>query len=530
MMQPDVLIREQLLRVLAGRRVIVLCGRADDAGAWQRLLGHERPDRCLTIALDTAAQGHPERRTAGATGHLAWHHNVISGLDGSGWLSRAADAFDQDRKAALLLPDPLDPPAAGTRLRIGRRHAAYRLLEDKTTVDTVWDLIAVPRATSIVADLDTDLAALGSLVDRGSGVVCSMQSAGTSRAGADGVTWWRSGDAPRTSAGQQGGNGRVRLMPLIEGLPVRLHGLVLPTSVVGFRPMEVVALPRTGHGTFLCAGAVSTLDGTYDLAGQTECIGEALRTRFSYVGAFAVDGILTGNGFVPTDLNPRLTSAMEDSTPDLRVLLHAANLLVREGIDPGRELVCFLAEEIFSRRAQYTIYGAATRAHASAASCAGVRWDGGTIVAVRDGESAGHLFLTPSVRGWQLTARLSVDQFPANGPLGPLAVEVFRFCDRVWGTDFGELTAPFGLHSFETSAIRGLTYHGGQATGSSPRGNESASGLPGAELPRHRADLSIMRGPDAAPAVRSGPTTAAQGERVSGTASGAVARQAGGAG
>jgi len=526
--QPDDVIRMQLLRVLDNRRAIVLCGREDDAAAWHRLLSDGRPDRCLAIALDTAVRAQPDSTVEGATGHLAWQHEVIGGLDGSGWLPQAVDAFDPDRAAALLLPDPLDPPTTGMRPRIGRRHASYRLLEDKTAVDTVWDLLGVPRAPSIVADLDTDVRVLGNLVDRGSGVVCSMQSAGTSQAGADGVTWWRSGDAPRIAAGPREDDRRVRLMPLIEGLPIRLHGFVLPTSVVGFRPMEVVALPRPERGTFLCAGVVSTLDEAPDLAAQTERIGEALRTRVGYLGAFAVDGILTRNGIVPTDLNPRLTSAMEDSPPDLRVLLHAANLLMREGVDPGRDLVCFLAKEISGWRAQYTIYGAATRARASAPCFAGVRWDGGTLVVAHDDEFEGYLTLKPSMRGWQVTARFSADQLPAKGPLGPIAVEAFRLCDRVWGTDFGELAAPFGLHSLEIPAGREPTHHGRQAA-ESARGNEIASRLLMAELPRYRADHSVVHA-DTPTAAHREPTGDAQEERVGGTASDAVARQAGGTG
>ena len=459
-MQPDLLIRDHLQRFLAGRSVIVLCGREDDASAWQRLLGRERADRCLTIALDAAARGQHNRLAAGATGHLAWQHDVIAGLNGSGWLARAANAYDPDRRAALLLPDPLDPPEAGTRSRIGRRHAAWRLLEDKTAVDTVWDMLGVPRAPSIVTDLATDLQALGDLVDVGSGVVCSLQSDGTPKAGADGVCWWRSGEPPRIATGQLAGRARLRLMPLIEGQPIRLHGLVLPRSIVAFPPMEVVALPRTEHGTFLCAGAVSMLDDVIDLTRQTEHIGNALRGQLGYLGAFSADGIRSDSGFIPTDLNPRLTSAIEDSPSHLRVLLQATNLLVREGIDPGPDLAELLSTGIFDRRSEHTIYGATIRAPEGVECNVDVRWDGEGLVALRGGEPAGHLTLAPSPRGWQLTARLAVDHLPVTGPLGPLAVEVFRFSDRIWGTDFGELAPPFGLRSYRTPAVRGPTKGG----------------------------------------------------------------------
>jgi len=494
--QPDELIRDHLQRVLAGRSVIVLCGREDDAVAWQRLLG-ERPDRCLTIALDAAARRHCDHRAAGATGHLAWHHDIIAGLDGSGWLSQAADAFDPDRGAALVLPDPLDPPAAGTRSRIGRRPSGWRLLEDKTLVDTVWDLLAVHRAPSIVADVTdiaADVEALGALVDQGAGVVCSSQSAGTPMAGADGVCWWRRGQPPRLPNRQLAGRVRVRLMPLFEGLPVRLHGLVMPTSVVGFQPMEVVALPRTEHGTFLCAGAVPTLEESEALTRRTERIGVALRRQLGYLGAFSVDGVITEDGFMPTDLNARLTSAIEDRPSDLRVLLQATNLLVREGVEPGSDVVRKLSDMIFTRKAKHTVYGAAATSSVDAPCSVDVRWSGDDFVTAHDGEADGTLTLSPSLRGWQLTARLVVDRLPTGGPMGPLAVELFRFCDRNWGTDFGELEPPFGNAALQTHAARAPTTAGGVA-GAGPASlspgdcNDVAESL---RNPQPRAALEVL--------------------------------------
>jgi hypothetical protein len=88
-------------------RIIVVCGRADDAWAWRDLLG---PARCLALPLDDPPPEVRTRTLRGASDHLAWQHRAIAGLDGSGWLARPADAFDPDRSAALILPDPLDPP------------------------------------------------------------------------------------------------------------------------------------------------------------------------------------------------------------------------------------------------------------------------------------------------------------------------------------------------------------------------------------------------------------------------------------
>lgn len=206
--------------------------------------------------------------------------------------------------------------------------------------------------------------------------------------------------------------------------------------------MELVTLPRPARGTFLCAGAVPILDDTAEFAEQTDRIGASLRERLGYRGGFSVDGILTVNGFIPTDFNARLTSAMEAAPPDRRVLLHAVNLLARAGIEPDISAVERLAEETFTAGTTCTIFGAATRANEHVPPETSIRWVGDRLVADPLGAD-GTLVISPSPRGWLLTATLVSDQLPAGGRVGPWAPEVFRLSDEVLGTDFGNLAPPF---------------------------------------------------------------------------------------
>ncbi|MFY1637117.1 hypothetical protein ACN27F_28220 [Solwaraspora sp. WMMB335] len=426
-------------QLLPDGKVIVVCGRADDAAAWQDLLG---PARCLALALDDAPPETRRRTLPGASSHLAWQHHAIGGLDGSGWLAGPADAFDPDNTATLVLPDPLDPPHAGVRKRIGVRQPAWRLFEDKTVVDTLWDVAGVPRAPSVISDGTADLATLGAIVDQGTGVVCSCQPIGAGpSAGGDGIWWWRDRPPPATIPTAKPRAWRVRLMPLLEGVPVRLHGLALATMVIPFPPMELVTLPRPGQGTFLCAGAVPVLGDAAELVAQTERIGEALHERLGYRGGFSVDGILTASGLIPTDLNARLTSAMEAAPSARRVLLHAVNLLARDGIEPDLSVVEQLVAQIFTAGATCTIFGAATETDEKAPRKAAVRWDGDRLVSDPSGAD-GALVVTPSPRGWLLTATLATARLPGGGRVGPLAPEVFRISDEVLGTDFGNLAPP----------------------------------------------------------------------------------------
>jgi hypothetical protein len=218
-------------------------------------------------------------------------------------------------------------------------------------------------------------------------------------------------------------------MPLLDGLPVRLHGLALTDRVVCFPPMEIVTLLRPEQGTFLCAGTVSTIGPDRDLIATTDRIGEGLRTRYGYRGAFSADGILTTHGFRPTDLNARVTSAIEPVPPEIRVRLHAANLLARDGFAPTPDEVDAVVTDAFDQRDRYTIYAATTQLADHAPHLLHVRWHGSKLVAT-DAPADGELTVTQTLRGWQLTVNLLVDRLPAAEALGSLAPEVFGFGDH----------------------------------------------------------------------------------------------------
>lgn len=430
---------ERLDQVLDGAQLIVVCGRSDDASAWSDAFGSRR---CLVLSLDEAASKATRPLPPNESGRLAFHHDALAGLDGTGWLSDAADTFDPHQRAALILPDPLDPPRAGSRRRLGERLRMWQLCEDKAVVDVIWDRLGVPRPRSVIADGAQNLAALGSLVDAEHGVVCAVQRIGAPpTGGAEGIWWWQR-TYPSIAADLRH---RVKVMPLLPGIPVRLHGMVFADVAVAFPPMEIVTLPRTSSGTFLCCGAVGVLPDSAPLRALTERIGEGLSSVLGYRGAFSVDGILSGADFQPTDLNTRLTSAMEAAPADVRIQLQAANVLAREGAClVEASWIDSLADQAFDERA-VTVYGASPVAKAGSLELA-VRWEGTELRQVGHLEEAdGWLNLAPSLRGWTLTARLLRHRLPTSRHAGVHAPAIFRFADRVLGTDFGPLAMPFGM-------------------------------------------------------------------------------------
>ncbi|GAB2814256.1 hypothetical protein GCM10022221_10110 [Actinocorallia aurea] len=429
-------IADGLAEVSEGRPVIVLSARDVDASHWEELLTDAGSER-LVISLEKETQAH--RRVSGPTSHIALHHETIARLTLG---PSPLDDFDPSGRAVLIVPDPLNPPLTGSRPRLGPRLPAWALVEDKMLVDPLWDLAGITRAVSVTSDLGPDLASLAAAVDEGGGIVASCQRRGHGpRSGAEGIWWWR-GPTPPQGIPATDADLRVRLMPLLEGLPCRIHGMVTASEVSVFPPLELLSLPRPSTGTFLWAGAVplsSALRPPW-LEGIARRIGLFLRDRFGYRGPFASDGVLTADGYRPTELTTRLTSAFESAPARLRVLLHAATVLARREV-PLPDLTGLAIEALASETVD--VFGSSTDA-----GCApfdqDITWDGIRCVPA-DADPQGSVVLRPWIRGWQLRASLKVRHLPEGVPIGLLAPSVFRMADERFGTAFGTVTPPFGL-------------------------------------------------------------------------------------
>jgi hypothetical protein len=418
-----------LARHLDETKIVVLCGRDDDATAWADAL---RQNRCLAIGLDAVVLRQQ------ANGQVAQRHNeIISNLD-SHPIAHLINEFDPSGTAVVLAPDPMDASHAGRRRLVGHRQPAWRLFEDKTLTDAIWDAVGIPRPPAVIADTCLCPTAL---VDQGLGVVTAVQNRSDTPTGhAEGLRWWPPGRQPEVRLEQ---GCRVKMTPLMAGSSVRLHGMVTSEEIVVFRTMEILTLPRTSDGTFLCCGTAPMPASDPSLDALCERIGTGLRTLLGFRGAFSADGIMTAAGFRPTDLNTRLTSAMEPAQPTVRVQMQAANILARLDLGVRSSTLTELAEEAFVRNA-VTVYAAANRVRAGAPRQVSVRWCGTTLRISEHSDAHGSLQIVPSLRGWTLTARFTPEQMPDGSELRPLVLPVLRLSDEVLGTDFQDVCAPAG--------------------------------------------------------------------------------------
>jgi len=246
----------------------------------------------------------------------------------------ALDRFDPEREARVIGPLFSDGRPVGGRRVYGARPAAWQALEDKVSIDPFWDAAGIARAPSgsVAADLAT-LNEASAELERGAGTVWAGDDREGFNGAAWGVRWVRTAEqAAEAAAFFAARCDRVRVMPFLEGIPCSIHGIVLPDRVLALRPCEMVVFRQPGQATFHYAQAATFWDpppaDREAMRVLARKAGNRLREQVGYRGVFTVDGVMTEDGFLPTELNPRYGAAlmiMARGLPELPIyLLHLA--------------------------------------------------------------------------------------------------------------------------------------------------------------------------------------------------------------
>ena len=252
----------------------------------------------------------------------------------------AVEAFDPDGAALCLLsPFALVDLYLG-RESLGGRPQSFWALEDKSLNDALWDAAGVERSPARVVDADpVDVRAAAHDIDAGAGTVWSADASQGMNGGGDRVRWVVTDDDARTAlTALLPVSARIRVQPFLEGVPCSIHGFVLPDGVAVFRPVELVVLRSISPRRFIYAGISTCWDPSSpdrdEMREVARRVGQHLQTEYAYRGGFSVDGVLTSDGFRPTELNPRFAgglSTIAKSVPELPLdLLHMATI---RGID-----------------------------------------------------------------------------------------------------------------------------------------------------------------------------------------------------
>lgn len=244
------------------------------------------------------------------------------------------DAWDPGGTAKVL--GPLwdnDQPIHG-RSVFGARWPQWQALEDKMICDALWDAVGIPRAPAHILPVYQDaLQNSHQQLDQGLGTVWAGDNKEGWHGGAEYLRWVRSMDQISGAFPFfRSRCDRVRVQAFMEGIPCSIHGMVFPDQVIAFRPCEMLVFRTPNSNRLTYGGAATSWDPpTADretMRAAAIRVGAHLRHQYGYRGVFTIDGIMTKDGFLPTELNPRFGAAiarMLAALPELPLyLLHRA--------------------------------------------------------------------------------------------------------------------------------------------------------------------------------------------------------------
>lgn len=348
-----------------------------------------------------------------------------------------------------------DVPHVGGRRRYGRRDPRWAALEDKACVDEFWDRCGIARAPSSVVSSEPDaLRCASEQLDQGQGTVWSGDASRFIHGGGTGTRWVRSSDqVSQTATAFAKEYGRVRVMPFLEGIPCSIHGIVFGDELAILRPVEMVILRRPRESEFVYAGYDSFWEPApadwQAMRSIARRVGEHLRDLLGYRGPYTIDGVLTVDGFLPTELNPRFGGAMNlysRALPDLPLepLMWAA--IEGERLDFRAEEFEALLLDSQKRQAgagSHTVlpgpspFGGETKSFALASSDnlsnSGELSDSGTFRLSEEGPSSGTLTVGQSTSGTFLRFVPDPILTPRGPSLAPVVLSAFACAERELG-------------------------------------------------------------------------------------------------
>jgi hypothetical protein len=341
---------ERLGRLYAGRPVVVgpgiLAGFTGTV-SFLRELGCEvlalsteqgagpvpRADECVVvdIAVPRADSVTDELR---ALDHLA-HHLPDEAV-------AAIEAFDPGRRAlwhaSQFVTD--DEPILGRQI-VNGRPAAFMAMEDKILAEEIWKAAGVPTVPSSVVPVEpTALASATETLRSELGAVWSGDARDGFNGGGNYVRWVADDADQAEAAGFfRTRCDRVRVMPFLDGVPCSIHGIVLPDGTAAFRPVEI-AIVRDVPGRRFVYGGLSTYWDPAPADRETmrdaaRRVGEHLRAAYGYRGAFGIDGVMTRDGFRPTELNTRVSAGLTTASAVARELFGLVQTHLVLGLDTG---------------------------------------------------------------------------------------------------------------------------------------------------------------------------------------------------
>lgn len=355
---------------------------------------------------------------------------------------RLVEIFDASRDALVIGPG-FDTGSLWGRRYIGHRPGAWKALEDKTTVDGLWDAAGLGRAPSlVVAATGRELRSAAGRVDAGAGTVWSGDTATGRADGAELVFWVRDDDqAALAAAALERRCQRARVMPYLRGIPCSIHSVVGRNgSAAVMRPVENVTFRRP-DGRFLWAGTHTWWDPGHrqreEMRKAAQLVASHIADTVGYRGPMGIDGVMTESGFVPTELNARWTFGMWPQAMVCPVPLDLVAAFVSSGLDGPMNAL----QDVVVAAADSARWGGPTLSGQSTVSAGSVRLDLHDAIAGPAQASSGKLWVKGSQDNATVTVRPDRDTSVGMSLLS-LGLAGFALADEHFGTTIGPLLSP----------------------------------------------------------------------------------------
>lgn len=365
------------------------------------------------------------------------------------WAARRIEAWDP-RGEATVMGTAMDTSVEILGRRpYGMRPQAWADLEDKTTVHGIWEEAGIDTAPQEVVPADRRLLErVAARLDAGGGTVWVGDNREGWHGGAEYLRVVRdSSQAAEAIAFFSAHCDGVRVMPWLEGIPCSIHGMVFPEFSAAFRPTEMLVFRSPGSGRLRYGGLASWWEpAPADRESMREAarrVGKVLRRRVGYRGAFGIDGVMTTEGFRPTELNPRLSPGLgvQAQSPEGSLPLSTLHRALVEG-ERLDYRAADLEETVLANADAYPqmrlMLAVSRRADDTTAVPVVVSGDGG-LQPSEGSEAHGALSFGPSTLGGLVMLRIDPGHARRGRSAAPTASSAGRLADRLWGTGIGPL-------------------------------------------------------------------------------------------
>jgi hypothetical protein len=335
-------------------------------------------------------------------------------------------------------------PVLAGRPVYGARPESWGALEEKMSIDQLWDDAGVRRAPSATVAV-ADAPAAGADLASDLGTVWVADNTEGWHGGGEYARWVRDPEDAAPAVEWFGEHAaEVRVMPFLDGIPCSIHGFATRDGVAVFLPVEMVILRKVDRAGFVYAQAAnfwSPPDAVRDeMRAAARRVGLLLKKRYGYLGGFGIDGVCTSVGFLPTELNPRLTIGHHLHASAAELPLAVMELMQVEG-----DL------EISSSDLEATVLGIAENSRRGGMLLplsghqeerkVGIRFIDGRAVAVDpEGVKDATMQIGPAVMGSIIIMQLEPARTPIGPSIGPRSVAAINLARAIWDLDIPEVT------------------------------------------------------------------------------------------